>query len=234
MHCIMSNNDSNSGHKRPLERQNEAVAFVISQEENEDGGGNHAAKRQRTAEPESPGVVSTSSIAMDHGDSNFNDILNMSVDSKPVQWWKQKPNVASGTSHAPSMHANRTDEQSPSCFICRRPHRQHSHQHQQHSHGNVLSHSLRSYFPTTKPATQQMLMDAKPTTTAAAASTTFFQKCTFCDRQACTSCTRQCEQCHFHFCSMCSTADFSGAFERSFCLDCARTRQATENDMHID
>lgn len=235
MHCIMSNNQSHfdtaAGKKRPLDHENEE-AFVISQEDNDNGDGARSNKRQRTAEPESPGVVSITSAAMECGLND--DHLNMSVNSsRPVEWWKQKPSIQSGTSHASPMQVTRPDDHAKSCFICQRPH----HQQQQHqSQGNIpLSNSLRSYFPTTKPAA--MMMDTKP---AAASSieraTVVFHKCTFCDRQACSSCTRQCEQCHFQFCSMCSTADFSGPFQRNFCLDCARAtsnRQA-ENDMHID
>ena len=84
MSCNQANN---VGEKRPLEYQNEETAFVVSQQDEDDDGAIMSSnKRQRTAEPESPGVVSITSAAaaMDL------DVMNISSnDSKP--WWKQKP-----------------------------------------------------------------------------------------------------------------------------------------------
>lgn len=218
----MSCNQSakNVGEKRPLQYQNEEAVFVVSQQDqNDDCGGTNTNKRQRTAEPESPGVVSITSAAAAM-DFHFND---MSVnDSKP--WWKQKP-VAT---RAPMM----LDTTPTCCFICRRPH----HPKQPESCGNMPCNSLLSYFPTTatKVASTGTMtpaaMDTKPAATTTDKDVVLFQKCTFCDRAACPSCTRQCEACHFHFCSLCSIANYSGPYERSYCLDCNNTANAARRE----
>jgi hypothetical protein len=228
MYCIMSCNEAkNVGEKRPLEYQNEEAAFVVSQQDDDDDGAIMSSnKRRRTAEPESPGVVSITSaaVAMDL------DVMNISSnDSKP--WWKQKPLT---TTRAPMIH-NRNDK-ATCCFICKRLHPQEEPQ----SCGNMPCNSLLSYFPTTTRAastgTMTAAMDTKPSVDTNNKNM-FLRKCTFCDRAACPSCTCQCEECHFHFCSLCSTANYSGPYERSYCLDCndtvAANRRDDTNDMNI-
>ena len=226
-YCIMSNQcnkEGAAGHKRPLEFESEAeqpLAFVISQESAADDDGHHGTasdKRQRTMEPDSPGVVSISS-AMGYPSlpRRLNDVL------EPVEWWKQKPVSAPAT-----MEVTNNNKAS-SCFICQRP--RHYQRQIQQEHEIKPSNSLLSYFPTTRISSgaTAMCMDTKP------AAVESFHKCSFCDRQACVSCTRQCERCQQKFCSLCSTADYSGPLERSFCLDChaIETREADDN-MHIE
>lgn len=261
MYCIMSSNQSNiegtSGHKRSLDQQSEGEPFVISQEiddndivaaQQQDGSN----KRQRTSsmEPDSPGVVSISS-AMERPQRVHNtttatttDVLNMSVD-KPIEWWKQKP-IAANTAnqHSTPMSVNNDTTQASACFICQRPQEE---QQSRYGQGNAPSNSLLCYFSTTRTtssssSTTPMNMDTKP---PAIEKSTIFQKCTFCDRPVCTSCTRQCEKCQQTFCSLCSTADYSGRLERSFCLDCHAIEQqqqqqnahhqeaSNDDDMHI-
>lgn len=229
MYCIMSCNEAkNVGEKRPLEYQNEEAAFVVSQQDDDDDGAIMSSnKRRRTAEPESPGVVSITSAAaaMDL------DVMNIpSNDSKP--WWKQKPLA---TTRAPMIH--NSNDKTARCFICKRLHPQE----QPQSCGNMPCNSLLSYFPTTttraaSTGTMTAAMDTKPSVDTNNKNM-FLRKCTFCDRAACPSCTCQCEECHFHFCSLCSTANYSGPYERSYCLDCndtvAANRRDDTNDMNI-
>lgn len=224
--------EGDAGHKRPLERENESqsFAFVVSQEEvagedhrHHDGDAN-SNKRQRTIEPESPGVVSISS-AMDRVFMP-NEVLEMSIDKPVVEWWKQKPAIANAS--LPSIQqANNNSNQATACFICQRPRQQQA----QSSDGTNPSNSLLCYFSSTKPC----LMSSAPMSLDTNQET--FQKCSFCDRQACTCCTRQCERCLQKFCSLCSTTDYSGPLERSFCIDCLamehRETEADGNHMNI-
>ena len=134
MYCIMScHQTNNAGEKRPLEYQNEEVAFVVSQQDEDDGMMMNSNKRQRTAEPESPGVVSITSAAAAM-DFHCNE---MSIhDCKP--WWKQKPVAA----RAPMMlGGNHDDATTVCCFICKRPLEQ-----KPQSCGNMPCNSLLSYF----------------------------------------------------------------------------------------
>lgn len=223
-----SNDDSASGMKRPLENEIEGdgFAFVVSQEMNDDEHNHDAGsnKRHRTMEPESPGVVSISSNVMDRSaipQGLNNDFLDMSVDSKP--WWKQQP-----IAKHPPAPTSATTAQVSCCFICQRPRHQ---QKQPSSYAQAPLNSLHSYFATTKTSGG---MDKK--LPAAPMTETKFQKCSFCDRQACTSCNRTCERCQQYFCSLCSTADYNSRLERSFCLDCfaIETRESDEtSDMNI-
>ena len=153
-------------------------------------------------------------------------------DCKP--WWKQKPVAA----RAPMMlGGNHDDATTVCCFICKRP------EQKPQSCGNMPCNSLLSYFSTISSGTSSgtmtaAAMDTKPVDTHNK-TMSLLQKCTFCDRTACPSCTRQCEECHFHFCSLCSTANYSGPYERSYCLDCnnnTANRQEHDddtNDMNI-
>lgn len=226
MHFIMSSNspqDGTSGHKHPLENQNdEAFAFVISQDDamsmnDEEASPPRSNKRQRIMEPESPGVVSITSTAV--MDVSMTGTASTNA-SKPIEWWKQKPSIAKSNAATPSMHH---DQKKPSmntdtaCFICQKP----RHYQQQEEHASQPSNSLLSYFPTTKGGSTSIMSIADTKLPAKTEEeTTCFHKCSFCDRQACTSCTRQCERCRQLFCSLCSTADYSSRVERSFCLDC--------------
>lgn len=48
-----------------------------------------------------------------------------------------------------------------------------------------------------------------------------YLSCNYCDRVCCAeTCLRTCESCHGSFCGVCSTTDYSSAFERFICLDC--------------
>lgn len=56
---------------------------------------------------------------------------------------------------------------------------------------------------------------------AAANTTGGYLSCNYCDRVCCAeTCLRTCESCHGSFCGVCSTTDYSSAFERFICLDC--------------
>lgn len=45
--------------------------------------------------------------------------------------------------------------------------------------------------------------------------------CSHCDRLCCTdTCLQTCAHCHSVFCGVCSTTDYSTAFERALCLEC--------------
>lgn len=45
-------------------------------------------------------------------------------------------------------------------------------------------------------------------------------QCRHCERGVCKTCLRHCEACQEPFCSICSTVDYGGAFERVLCIDC--------------
>ena len=205
--------NSTIGSKRPLDHDEaeQQPSFVISQES---ATAADPSKRLRMSDPESPGVVSISS-GMERSTHTLSDhcgaVLDM-IETKSHEWWKQKP--------AP-LPAEKSCQAS-SCFICRRPRLQ------EHQHERMPSNSLLSYFPTKASSpTTPMSMDTTPAIES-------FHSCSFCDRQACASCTRQCEGCHEGFCSLCSTMDYSGRTERSFCLDCHAMRgKNSDNAMHI-
>lgn len=56
---------------------------------------------------------------------------------------------------------------------------------------------------------------------ATANTTGGYLSCNYCDRVCCAeTCLRTCESCHGSFCGVCSTTDYSSAFERFICLDC--------------
>ncbi|GAB5031509.1 apoptosis regulatory protein siva-like [Nannochloropsis oceanica] len=47
-------------------------------------------------------------------------------------------------------------------------------------------------------------------------------RCRHCERGVCKTCLRDCEACRETFCSLCSTVDYGGAFEKVVCIDCGK------------
>lgn len=211
-----------AGHKR-YHDEGLPWSFVISQESAADDDSYHASgsnKRQRMSQPDSPGVVSISSM-MERSSvpQRLDDVLEMS-ECNPVEWWKQKLISNRAPDHSKTTH------QAACCFLCQRPRQQLIH------HPQVMpSNSLLSYFPSRKAPTAATAPMNMSTIRPIEES---FNSCSFCDRQACDFCTRQCEECSQTFCSLCSTVDYSGRVERNFCLDCHTTARATDDAMHID
>ena len=215
-----SGTPTSAGHKR-YHVEGPSWSFVISQESAADDDcrqANASNKRQRMNQPDSPGVVSISSMRERSSDPRrLDDALGMS-ECNNVEWWRQKHVF----NRAPERST--TTPQATCCFLCQRPRQQ-----QIHHPLVVPSNSILSYFPPRKASTATVPMNMSTVIPVVES----FHSCSFCDRQACASCTRQCEICSQTFCSLCSTVDYSGRMERNFCLDCLATR-TTDDAMHVD
>lgn len=83
---------------------------------------------------------------------------------------------------------------------------------------------LRQYS-TGPPTTYTYSYQSNPTHTNSQSNPNYssggYLSCNYCDRMCCAeTCLRSCEQCHGLFCGVCSTTDYSAAFEQYLCLDC--------------
>lgn len=58
--------------------------------------------------------------------------------------------------------------------------------------------------------------------------------CHYCERISCQSCTITCERCSGRFCKFCSTINYDGPVERTFCLDCETMEGGIDDDISME
>ena len=168
-------------------------------------------------------------------------IDNRSRSPEKVEWWKKKraPNFSENQSiHYPTNSKSKRCANSI-CFVCQTTHYTTSDASNPVPKESVLidktiasmtqQNSLLSYFRTTPSnATanvsrmKNINQDSSNSMKRPLALDHFnkLSSCTYCDKLACVSCTRTCGRCTGQFCTFCSTINYDGPVERTFCSDC--------------
>jgi hypothetical protein len=168
---------------------------------------------------------------------------------KPKQpWWKQQLCSTTTTNPVPPQHV--FGAHTPQCcFICQSSISSsncHPHTKSELSHvdsGNVnhdtsnsanrkaiQKNSLLSYF---KPKTTISSCISKNSSNLQPnQQQKTLVACSYCDRLACNpACVQTCESCTKLYCTFCSTINYDGPTERTFCLDCShQLPTSTSND----
>jgi len=144
----------------------------------------------------------------------------------PVEWWRSQRRPTTTANQRPTTAPQ---QQRCCCFVCQTimdP----AHQPPSSSVNKIPmkpNNTLLNYSFTATAATARSHQEEQESQ-----SSLQLQSCSFCDRPACLSCTRHCERCRAHFCTLCSTLDYSSSrTERCFCLDCLVVVTTTTADM---
>jgi len=168
-------------------------------------------------------------------------IDNRSKSPEKVEWWKKKRNphfIENQSIHCPTNSKSKRCANSI-CFVCQTTHYATSDASNAVSKESVLidktiasmtqQNSLLSYFRTSPSNTTANVSRMKNINQDSRNSMKLplaldhlnkLSSCNYCDKLACVSCTRTCGRCTGQFCTFCSTINYDGPVERTFCSDC--------------
>ena len=157
------------------------------------------------------------------------------------EWWKQRPKLPTHVSpntcficHSPTPAENSDGEEDRKS--CPMIHKQEVKQ---------QTNSLLSYFVSQSPSSTRVKpLKCQPGHAVVPAQTqgrgggrqqgrksmSVSSSCHYCERISCQSCTLTCERCSGRFCKFCSTINYDGPMERTFCLDCQSMEGGAIND----